>query len=126
MSPSSAIFPAVMKVEAVPGMNLEPGVLRLRRTAHDAIELGGGRGGIAGCKRIAPGAGVDLDDRRTNRARGFDLRRFGGDEERHANAGSRQLADRRLQGIALAGGIETAFGGALRAAFRDDAGRMRA
>ena len=67
---------------------------------------------------------MDLDDRRANRARRFDLRRFGRDKQRHADAGSRQLADRRPQGVALAGGIETAFGGALGAAFRDDAGGM--
>ena len=37
-----------------------------------------------------------------------------------------QLADRRAQRLALAGGVEAAFGGALGPALGNDAGGMRA
>ena len=43
---------------------------------RNAREFGGGGGGVARRQRVAPGAGMNLDDRRADRRRGFDLRRF--------------------------------------------------
>ena len=106
------------------GVALELQATRRRRRLAQTLELMLGALMFTVGERVAPGAGMDLNDRRANRARRFDLRRFGSDEERHADAGSRQLADRRPQGVALARGVETAFGGALGAAFRDNAGGM--
>ena len=68
---------------------------------------------------------MDLDDGRGDRDGGRDLRGIGGDEQRHADARAAQLRDRRRKLHALAGDVEPAFGGALLAAFRHQAGGMR-
>ena len=56
---------------------------------------------------------MNLDDRRADRGRRFDLHRFGGNEQRHANAGIGQPGDGAAQGVTLAGDIEPTFGRAL-------------
>ncbi len=83
----------------------------------DAFEFG--LGGLA--LRFGVGAGMQLDDRRAGAGSGFDLRGIGVDEQRHADAGLGQQADRvrhRRQG---AGHFQPALGGQLGAFFRHQA-----
>jgi hypothetical protein len=77
-------------------------------------------------RRLTPRADVDFDYRRAQLGCRFDLPLIARDEQRYANARIRQLRDNRRQMIVLAGGVEAAFGRALLASFRHDAGSMRA
>ena len=68
---------------------------------------------------------MNFDHRRADRRGRLDLRRLGGNEQRDADAGRGQFADRGAQRLALAGGVEAAFGGPLLAPLGHDAGGMR-
>ena len=114
-----------LEVEAVPGMNLEPGLPRQHGAFADAQPLGFRRFHPLFGERVAPGAGVDFDHRRAHGCGGLDLPRLGGDEQRHADAGLAQLRDPRHQRGALARDVEPALGGALLAPLRHQAGGMR-
>ena len=126
ISDSVAIFSALTKSRPWPAWTSRPALRRKRSAARDPGELGLGCGAVARRQSVAPGAGVDLDDRRADRDSGFDLRRLGGDEQRHANAGLGQPSHRRAQRLALPGGIEAAFGRALLPPLGNEAGGMRA
>ncbi len=114
------------EIEAVAGMDFEARIPGLGGGARNAVEFRAGGRGVARSERFAPGAGVNLDHRRADRAGGIDLLRLGGDKERDPDAGAGQLADRAAQCLALAGGVETAFGGALGPPLGNDTGGMRA
>ena len=68
---------------------------------------------------------MQFHHRRAQRARGVELAAVGLDEHGDADARRTQRRDDRLQTIVLAGRVDAAFGGALLALFRHDAGRMR-
>src|ERR1700728_4372455 len=114
------------KIEAVAGVNFEARAFGESGPAHDALEFGGAGRAVPGRHGVAPGAGVNLDDRRADCRRRVDLRRLRGDEEGNTDTGLRELADRPAQDLALAGDIEPAFGGTLLAPFGNDASRVRA
>ena len=113
------------EIEAVSGMNFEAGVPCECGAADDAREFGCRGVGLARRQSVAPGAGVNLDHRRADSNGGFDLRRLGGNEQRHPNARSGELRHRRAQRVALACGIEAAFGRALGPPLRHDASGVR-
>ena len=113
ISGSAAIRSAVMKSRPWPAWTSRPALLASAAPPRDTLEFGGARRGVAGGNSLAPRAGVNLDHRRADRGRRFDLHRFGVDEQRHANAGIGQPGDGAAQGVTLAGGIEPAFGRAL-------------
>ena len=81
-------------VEAVAGMDFEAETLaqasRPRGCAAIRRRL---RAVSPSSERMAPGAGVDFDHRRAERGRRLDLRRLGGDEQRHPDAGRAQFGD---------------------------------
>ena len=60
----AAMARADVVVEAVAGMAFEPERRRLGRGDPEAAEFVVGAGGIAVRQRVAPGAGVQFDDRR--------------------------------------------------------------
>src|ERR1700685_4505092 len=66
------------EIEAVAGMDFEAYAVRPLHAAYDAFELGFARRATARRDSFAPGAGVNLDDRRADRGGGLDLRRLGG------------------------------------------------
>ena len=68
---------------------------------------------------------MNLDHRRAQLGRRFDLRRRAADEQRHPDAGMLERMHHRLELRALPDGIEPALGGALGALFRHQADRMR-
>ncbi len=74
---------------------------------------------------LAVAAGVQFDDRRTQRDRGLQLAGVGLDEQRDADAGIAQARDQGLQVVVLTGGVEPALGGPLLALLRHDAGGVR-
>src|SRR5215469_3227029 len=84
------------KIETVSGMDFEPRAVGEYSAANNTIELGRSR--MSGRDRITPAPGMDLDDRRTDLRRGFDLRRFGRDEQRDPNAGIGQFSNDTAQG----------------------------
>src|SRR5262252_4804519 len=102
------------KIETVPGMHFQPSAVCESGTANDAIELGRRR--LPARDRIAPGSGMDLDDRRADLDRGLDLRRLGGDEQRNPYAGIGQFSDYATQRVLVCGSVETSFGRSLLAA----------
>jgi hypothetical protein len=69
---------------------------------------------------------VELDHRRAEPQRGFELALVGSDEQADADAGVLEPRDDRLQVVVLPGGVEPTLGGALLALLGHDAGRMRA
>ena len=79
------------KIEAVTGMHFQPRAVGQRSAANDTIELGRRR--LPGRDRITPATGMNLDDRRTDPDRSFDLRRLGRDEQRNSNTGIGQFSD---------------------------------
>ena len=84
-----------------------------------------GRLRVAGDRRLAIGAGVKLHDRRAEALRRVELAAVRLDEQRDADARLAELAHEALQVIVPAGRVEPAFGGALLAPLRHDAGGMR-
>ena len=113
------------EIEPVAGMDFEARILRHHGAADDALEFGRRGRAIARRQRVAPGAGMDLDHRRTDGDGGLDLLGRGGDEQRNPNAGGGQFADGGTQGLALACSIEAALGGALLPPLGNDAGGVR-
>ena len=68
---------------------------------------------------------MDLDHGRADLLRGLDLGRIGGDEKRHADAGGLQFRGGVADLALVRDHVETAFGRALGALLRHDAGRVR-
>jgi hypothetical protein len=77
---------------------------------------------IARRDSIAPGARMQLDSGCAYRARSFDGSRFRLDEERDDDTGTAQFGGDAFQMVMAADDIETAFGRALLAPFRHEAG----
>ena len=71
--------------------------------------------------RFGIGARMQFDHRRTDSHRGFQLRRFGIDEQRDADSRFPQLRARFLQRLLLADDVQAAFGGHFSALFRHQA-----
>ncbi len=113
------------EIKPVAGVDFEAGAFRQPRAARDPFEFAPGDCGIAGCQRLAPGAGVDFDDGGGEGAGGLDLRRLGRDEQRHPDGAGAQLFDHAAQMLPLAGGIESAFGSALSPPLGNEAGGVR-
>ena len=93
-----------------------------RGAVGDALQLG--RALLAFEMGVA--AGVELDDRRAEADRGFDLRLRRLDEQADPDVRRAELVDIISQVIVLAGGVEAALGRPLLALFGNDAGGVRA
>jgi len=106
-------------------MDFQPGRARQRRACDDPLPFRFGLGVMAIDHGVAPGAGVNLDHRRTQLCRHLDLSRLGADEQRHPHAGIVQSGDKRCQRIVLPDHVETALGGEFFAALGHQARRMR-
>ena len=83
-------------------------------------------GGFARASRVAPGPGVELDDRRSELGAGFQRLRRRFDEHRDPDSFPRELGDEGLQGLEAADHIKPAFGGSFRSLFRHEATGVRA
>ena len=105
-------------------MDLETGRARQVGAGDNALPFGLGLFLVAIGDGIAPGAGVDLDHRRTQPRRHLDLLFIGRDEERHPDAGIVQLADEGGQRIVLTDHIQPTLGGQFLTPFRHQADRM--
>ncbi len=114
-----------LEIEAMAGMDFEAEPARKLRPVADALPFRLRRRCSLVGKRVAPGAGVELDHRRADRDRCLDLTRLGGDEQRYADAGRPQPGDDRRQRGVLAGDIETAFGRAFFAPLGHQTGGVR-
>src|SRR5207248_4166031 len=112
-------------IEAMPGMDLQSGSAGKLRAGPDAVPFRGRLGGAPVPDGIAPSADVDLDHGRADAHGRVDLTGLGGDEQRHADAGCDQLGNYGSEHSVLAGNVEAAFGGALLAPLRHQAGRVR-
>src|SRR5262245_20082189 len=113
------------EVETMARVHLEPEPPRELRAVADALPFRLRRRHPLVGQRIAPGAGVDLDDRRPDRDRRLDLPRLGGDEQRHADAGVLEPRDHGDERVVLTGDVEAAFGRALLAPLGHETGGVR-
>src|ERR1700737_1205674 len=106
------------------GVNFQPMLARELRACSNALPLALRFGSAMLGQRIAPGAGMDLNDGRAEGRRGLDLSRLGGNEQRHANSRPLELGNGGRELNLLPSSIKPAFGGALLPAFRDEASSM--
>ena len=74
-------------IEPVAGMDFEAEALGQQRTDADQLPFGIGLGRPVLDQRVAPGAGVQFDHRRTQLDRRLDLRRRRTDKQRNPDAG---------------------------------------
>ena len=112
-------------VEAVPGMDFEAEAFRQRSAIAQQLPFGARLRRVHFGERVAPGAGMQLDDGRAQFRRGLNLRGLRADEQRNANAGVFELMHDWFKLRALAGSVETALGRALGTLFRHQTSGMR-
>ena len=80
---------------------------------------------ITGFERVGVFAGVEFDDRHAETQSGIQLALLRLDEQRDADVGFAQAIDDGGEGVVQARRVQPAFGRALLAFFRDDAGGVR-
>jgi len=107
-------------VEPMAGMDFETKFMGELGAGPDTIEFSRCPVTLPFRKSVAPRAGMDFDNRRTQGGSRFDLGRFRRNEQRHPNASSPQFSDQRTQRAALASGIESALGCAFLAPLRNN------
>ncbi len=112
-------------VEAVAGVAFESERRSLRGGGLDAAEFIIGQGGLAPLARVAPGAGMQLDNRGAEFGAGFQRLLRGLDEHRDPDARPCQFGDEGPQRPEPADHVEAALGGALGPLFRNDATGVR-
>ena len=111
-------------VEAVAGMDLEAEPAGEIGAVADAapFRLGVVHASFGQC--VAPGADMDFDGWCPQARRRLDLAPLGGDEQRDLDAGVDQFGDDGREHVVLRHDVEAAFGGALGALLRHEAGGM--
>src|SRR5579872_141969 len=112
-------------VEPVAGVNLQSQAFCPYRSGADRLPFRFSLLLAALRNGVAPGAGMQLDHRRTDARGSFDLPRRRADKERDTDAISLKLGHSRRKLRGMTDNIEAALGGALGALLRDQAGGMR-
>src|SRR3984893_15345127 len=113
------------EIEAVAGVTFESLAARKRRRLLDPCKFVFGPLGLSMRERVAPGARMKFDHRRSDRARRPPLLTRWLDEQGDAYPGFKQFGCDDFQVIVAAYDIEAALGGALAAFFRDKTTGMR-
>ncbi|CAD5254259.1 hypothetical protein BOS5A_200102 [Bosea sp. EC-HK365B] len=112
-------------VEPMAGMDFEAQRGGKGCATGEPLELGLGLVGMAVGDGVAPGAGMQLDHRRTELRGHRDRRLVGLDEQRDAATRGLQPGDRGSERLRLADDIEPALGGAFLALLGHETGGMR-
>src|SRR5215212_9772870 len=94
-------------IEPMTGMHLETEGLGQSCALADALPLHIRCRRVAVRQRVAPGAGVNLNDRSAERRRRLDLPLVGSNEQRNPDTGGSKVGNFRLELGAPTGGIES-------------------